>query len=103
MYLIQVLIPVWHKNGVPVPPQDFALLRRMLIETFGGLTEFSRSPARGHWKPARNGDAEQDDIIVFEVMTDTLDRSWWSLLRQGLEARLGQEMIVIRSQAIELL
>lgn len=94
MYLIQVLIPVWHKNGVPVPPQDFAL---------GGLTEFSRSPARGHWKPARNGDAEQDDIIVFEVMTDTLDRSWWSLLRQGLEARLGQEMIVIRSQAIELL
>jgi hypothetical protein len=103
LYLIQVLIPVRHKNGSRVPADEFVRLRRLLVETFGGLTEFSRSPARGLWKPDPKDVAEKDDIVVFEVMTETLDRTWWALIRQALEARLGQEMIVIRSQAIELL
>jgi hypothetical protein len=102
MYLIQVLIPVHHKNGSWVPADEFVRLRRLLSETFGELTVFSRSPARGLWKDPKDA-SEKDDVVVFEVTTATLDRSWWALIRQALEARLGPEMIVIRSQAIELL
>jgi hypothetical protein len=46
---------------------------------------------------------KRDDIVVYEVMTDTLDRAWWAGFRKALERRFAQEELVIRSHAVERL
>jgi streptogramin lyase len=46
---------------------------------------------------------ERDDIVVYEVMVDDLDRAWWSTYRAGLEQRFGQEEIAVRALAAEKL
>jgi hypothetical protein len=49
------------------------------------------------------GPPKRDDIIVYEVMTETLDREWWAAFRRALEQRFAQEELVVRSQVIERL
>jgi hypothetical protein len=44
-----------------------------------------------------------DEIIVFEVMADELDRSWWARYRTRLEQRFRQDYVVIRASKIELM
>jgi hypothetical protein len=100
--LIEILLPLNDNAGKPQPKEIFADLRRLLLERFGGLTTFSRSPADGLWSEG-DGRVQRDTIIVFEVMADYLDRTWWSALRQRLEAQLGQEKIVVRASTIETL
>ena len=43
----------------------------------------------------------QDDIIIYEVMSERLDPGWWSTYRRTLEARFRQDEIVIRSLPME--
>jgi hypothetical protein len=38
--------------------------------------------------------------VIFEVMVETLDRSWWREYRRQLEQRFDQEVILIRATAI---
>jgi hypothetical protein len=40
------------------------------------------------------------DIVVFEGMTDTLDRPSWEAYRHRLEQSFAQDEIVIRAAAI---
>jgi hypothetical protein len=61
----------------------------------------NNSPAEGLWDDA--ADIERDRIVVAEVMTDDIDRSWWSSYRRELEARFRQEEILIRATPIERL
>jgi hypothetical protein len=97
--LIEILLPLRDSAGRPQPPKAFADLRQLLTERFGGLTAFTRSPAEGLWAAEKG--VERDDIVVLEVMADYLDRTWWSALRQRLEARFQQQSIVIRAHQIE--
>jgi hypothetical protein len=99
--LIEILLPLNDNAGNPQPQEAFADLRRLLVERFGGLTAFSRSPAEGLWNEGNR--VGRDTIVVFEVMADYLDRTWWSALRKRLEAQMGQEKIVIRAFTIEML
>ena len=46
---------------------------------------------------------EHDDIVVYEVMVDGLDRAWWSTYRANLEQRFGQDEIAVRALAAEKL
>ena len=74
-----------------------------LAHKFGGLTAFTRAPAEGVWKESDAAHPKHDEIVVFEVMTDELDRTWWRDYRRDLERRFRQEEVVIRAQAIEQL
>src|SRR3954465_15424664 len=47
-----------------------------------GLTAYSRSPARGVWKSGQS--TKLDDIVVIEIMTAELKRSWWKKYRREL-------------------
>jgi hypothetical protein len=38
-----------------------------------------------------------DDIVIFEVMTDDLERAWWSSCRARLEAKFAQDEVLIRA------
>jgi hypothetical protein len=77
-------------------------MRDELTAKFGGLTAYSRAPAEGLWA-AGDGPPARDDIVVYEVMVEELDRQWWKQLRVDLERRFEQDEIVIRAEQIERL
>ncbi|HEY8357368.1 MAG TPA: hypothetical protein VIL30_07875 [Ramlibacter sp.] len=99
MHLVQILLPLQDNAGEPLPQALFAAVREELVDRFGGLTAYTRAPASGVWEDA--GEKQRDDIVVYEVMDDALDRGWWTRYRQELEHRFEQEEIVVRAQAIE--
>jgi hypothetical protein len=100
--LIEILLPLRDGAGKPQPKEAFAELRHLLVERFGGLTAFTRSPAEGLWAEG-GARVERDDIVVLEVMAEEIDRAWWQSVRKRLEARFHQETVVIRASAIEIL
>jgi hypothetical protein len=100
-WLIEVLLPAAYNDGTAIPDEVLADIRRALVDRFGGLTAFTRSPAEGGWT---DGDSQHhDDIVVLEVMADDLDRQWWGAWRKRAEGVLRQEEIVVRARQIERL
>ena len=102
MHLVQILLPTYDNEGMAIPREVFHTIGNELVARFGGLTAHTRAPAEGLWV-APGHDAKRDDIAVFEVMTPILEEAWWSQYRKGLEKRLYQETIVVRSYPIQLL
>jgi hypothetical protein len=96
MNLIQILLPVNDNEGQHFEPDDFVQLRAELADRFGGVTTYMRAPARGLWRDDA-GETTRDDIVIFEVMTDQLDRAWWSDFRKDLERRFRQDSVIIRA------
>jgi hypothetical protein len=101
-YLIQILLPVYDKDGQPFGETVFAPTRAELTDRFGGLTAHLRAPARGLWKTG-DGTVERDDIAILEVMSEGLDEAWWREYRARLEARFRQDVVVVRATAIAIL
>ena len=102
MHLIEILLPLADNEGRPFPPALWSGVRQELVDRFGGLTAFTRSPAEGLWE-AKEGEPSRDEIVIFEVMAETLHRDWWRGLRGELERRFHQEEVVIRASAAERL
>jgi len=102
MHLVQILLPTYDNEGMAIPREVFHAIGNELVARFGGLTAHTRAPAEGLWV-APGQDAQRDDIAVFEVMAPILEEDWWSQYRKGLEKRLFQESIVVRSHEIKLL
>lgn len=101
-YLVQILLPLRNRNAAAFARHLFDQVAHELTERFGGLTAYTRAPARGLWEHG-NGTTERDDIIVHEVMTEALDERWWAEYRVTLETRFGQDEVVIRALAIHRL
>lgn len=119
MYLIQILLPLDRNDGARQPAFLFRSVRNELVARFGGLTAYTRAPAVGLWADpealAASDDgtgafpphtpsaprAEEDEVVIVEVMAPELDRAWWSGFRRGLECRFEQEQIVVRALPIE--
>jgi hypothetical protein len=100
--LVQVLLPVYDPAGVALPPELFARVRAELTQRFGGVTAWVRSPARGVWKD-EDGSVERDDVVLYEVVVETLDREWWSAYRERLRREFRQEELLVRALPAELL
>ena len=81
MYLVQILLPVYDNDGHPFEAAEYLRLRGELADRFGGVTAYTRAPARGVWKD-ETGETSKDDIVIFEVMTQELDREWWTAFRR---------------------
>jgi hypothetical protein len=96
MYLIQILLPLYDNKGNSFDSSKFERLRSELTKTFGGMTAFRRSPAEGVWKQ-RDGQVHLDEIVIFEVMTETLDKDWWASYRKALEESFQQQELIIRA------
>ena len=102
MHLVQLLLPVYDNAGRPFPASHYAAVRDELAGRFGGLTAYTRAPAEGLW----SNDGEQparDDIVVYEVMVEELDRAWWQKFRVDLENQFAQQELVVRVQPVERL
>lgn len=102
MHVIEILLPLRDNEGRSFDGEEFARVREELVERFGGLTAFTRSPAEGLWEEG-SGERSRDEIVIFEVMADWLDRGWWRDYRAQLEARFRQDEIVVRAREVELL
>ena len=102
MHLVQILLPLLDKEGETQPHSAFREVERELTERFGGLTAYVRSPAKGRWL-TDDGDVEPDDIVIFEVMTESLDHAWWASYRERLMRRFSQDDLVVRATLMERL
>jgi hypothetical protein len=102
MHLIQILLPLYDNGGKPFPQSEYVRVRDELTERFGGITAYVRSPAEGVWRETPTMTV-RDDIVIFEVMTEHLDREWWRACRERLAARFRQDMLIVRASGIELL
>jgi hypothetical protein len=102
MFLVEFLLPVSDNDGNRIEKHEFDRVRRELTERFGGVTAFMRSPAIGHWAD-ETGSVRRDELVGFEVMTETLDRAWWRDYRETLEKRFRQDEIVVRATPFERL
>jgi hypothetical protein len=102
MYLIELLLPLYDNQARPFGAGAFAAVRRELVERFGGVTAHAQAPAQGLWEDA-NRRVQRDEVIVFEVMAEALDRDWWSAFRRRLEREFRQQELVIRATDIQKL
>jgi hypothetical protein len=101
MYLIEILLPLTDNDGKPFDDGKFAEVRKTLAKQFGGITAFARAPAHGVFRAG--GKTVHDDIIVLEIMAETLDRDRWAHYRRQLENEFAQDEILIRATATERL
>jgi hypothetical protein len=101
MHIIEILLPLTDDEGRRLSAKLFTETRQELVGKFGGLTAFTLSPAEGLWED--EGEVTHDQIVIFEIMADELDRPWWSDFRRELERRFRQDEMVIRARESERL
>jgi hypothetical protein len=100
MHLVQMLLPIYDNEGSPLPTRLFDAVFDELTQQFGGVTAHQRAPAEGAWKPPGQA-VNHDDVVLFEVMTGSLDRAWWANYRRALETRFRQDKLLVRAVAVE--
>lgn len=101
MHLIQLLLPLYSNSGTAFDQQLYAAVRNELVDRFGGITAYTRSPVRGLWQ--ENEQIVRDDLIIYEVMAEKLEEDWWHQYRLVLENRFHQTSLVVRAHQILLL
>lgn len=102
MFLVQLLLPLYNNANERSPPSLFKKIREEIVAQFGGLTAYTRAPASGLWQED-DGSTVHDEIVIYEVMSDSLDEAWWRIYRAELERRFQQETLVVRVQHIRVL
>lgn len=102
LHLIQILLPLYDRDGRRFARALYDTVAQELTAAFGGITAHARAPARGLWNDAA-GDTTVDDIVVYEVMADHLDRVWWAHYRDDLQQRFAQDELVVRALAMHRL
>jgi hypothetical protein len=98
MKLVQILLPVSDNRGRKFKSTVYSNIHAELVQRFGGLTAYARSPARGLWKS--EGSTKRDDMIIVEVMAKRFDRAWWKRYRRYLEETFRQDEIIVRAQEV---
>ena len=93
MHLVQLLLPLHDNDGRDFSPDYFTHVRAELTERFGGVTAFIRSPAVGLWK--ESAEVNRDEVVMFEILTDELDKNWWSTYREQLQKKFRQDEVLI--------
>jgi len=101
MHPIEICIPLYDNERKRFEPSSFSEVRSTLFDKFGGLTVFGYAPAQGI--DTDGGKARHDDLIVFEVMTETVDPAWWEAYRTRLERDFKQDRVLIRSSQVSIL
>jgi hypothetical protein len=96
MYLIQLLLPTSDERRTRFDDRLFAQTRAELVERFGGVTAYLRSPAAGAWI-APGGAVERDEVVMVEVVSGELDAAWWRDYLQTLRVRFVQDEIHARA------
>ncbi|GHA79498.1 hypothetical protein [Cognatilysobacter bugurensis] len=102
MHLVQLLLPLYDNSGASFERTRFDEVRAELAGEFGGVTAYVRAPAVGLWEDD-DGECERDDVMLFEVLVESLDREWWARYRKTLERRFAQDSVLVRALPAEQL
>lgn len=102
MHLVEIFLPLNTNDGTPQPVELLRHVREHLTDQFGGVTAFTRNPAKGISLQQGN-ERSEDDIIIYEVMVEVVDRLWWQSYKRDLEERFQQDEILIRATAVNLI
>lgn len=94
--LVQLFLPLQDALGKPFPQTYFTMVQQQLAAQFGGVTVYSRSPVSGLWENELNN-IERDSMLIFEVMTDSIDSAFWSRYRYALMKKFRQKELLIRN------
>jgi hypothetical protein len=93
---VQLILPVRDNQGSPFPQKVWETLKNTLVERYGGVTAYTRSPAEGVWAPG-TGEKVSEDVFIIEVVVGDLEIEWWRGIRKELEGVLRQEKLVFRA------
>jgi hypothetical protein len=102
MQLVQIFLPLYDNNKQLFQKSFYDELRNKLKDKFGGVTLYRNTAAEGLWKD-ETGKTNYDELIIAEVMIETLDKEWWMQFKQTLEQIFTQNEILIRSLLFEKL
>jgi hypothetical protein len=102
MHLVQLLLPLYNNAGDQLGKDLFVQVRDELVERFGGMTGYTRAPVAGLWQDSES-QTVRDDLVIYEVMVERLDRDWWRRYRATLEQRFQQDNLVVRAHQIDIL
>lgn len=102
MHLIEIFLPVYGREGTRFPQKLYATTRDELVSRYGGLTAHSLTPVAGLWE-SDDGEIVRDDMIVYEVLAERVEKSWWQQYRKTLESRFDQTRLLVRSNEVSLL
>jgi len=102
MHLIQILLPLYDNKQTLFPATYFATIRQELTDKFGGITTYSRAPATGLWKE-NEAKTVKDDITIYEVVAEVIDRDWWREYKEKLKQKFEQDEVMIRAWETEML
>ncbi|ERJ59286.1 inorganic diphosphatase [Sphingobacterium paucimobilis] len=100
--LFEIFVPLTTQEGKSFPDRYYDDLKNLLLNEFGGVTVYHRSPATGAWDGNKTG-IDQDQLIVFEVMSLSAEKKFWDTLKHELEMQFHQDEILIRSSRINRL
>ncbi|MFN4141778.1 hypothetical protein [Aestuariivirga sp.] len=101
MYLARFYLPLRDNEGEPFPTLMFRVVEAELSRHFGGVTAHLESPASGLWR--EKGKTHADEVVIFEVIVEDLDRWWWTSYRERLERDFRQKRILLTLQPVEVL
>ena len=101
MRVIEIFLPLSDNQGKRFDRRVYDCVREELLIHFDGVTTFLRAPAEGLGD--EEGITRHDDIIIFEVMAETVDEPWWADFRKNQELVFKQNKILIRACEITLL
>jgi len=101
MQLIEIFLPLYDNDGNAFDPGLYRRIREELAEKFGGITAHTRAPAQGEMR--EGAQVARDDIVIYEVMVDSMDRAWWTAYRTDLEKTFAQDRILLRATQVEIL
>jgi hypothetical protein len=102
VHLVQLLLPLADPDGHRFAARDYVELARKLTARFGGVTAYARAPASGLWDHPRGGHT-RDELIVMEVMVESLDAAWWATYRLSLEGKFRHDELVVRAWPLQQL
>lgn len=96
MKLVQIILPLRDNENRRFQRSLYDRVHRELTDEFGGLTAYTRSPARGVWRSS--GTEKREDVVIIEVMSARPRRGWWKRYRRKLERRFRQNELIVRMQ-----
>jgi hypothetical protein len=79
----------------------FNEVRRELVERFGGITAYTRAPVDGLWQASEQ--LVRNDLIIYEVMVESVEGDWWRDYRVRLENPFEQSSLVVRAHQVQFL
>jgi hypothetical protein len=101
MHLVRFYLPLRDNTGAAFPAHMLADVSAELSGRFGGVTAHLLSPASGLWRDG--GDMHADDVVIFEVFTQNVDRGWWTAYRDRLAQEFRQKSILMLLQPVEVI